>query len=177
MRQNEALLDLWDTAPADSRVGSTAHIVAEAASLLHLHPSSIDGRLGVAMALRDHPLLPSLMRAGRLGIAHALAAIDELGALGDLELADRVLQEVLASGGRLGWDRTPAELRRALRRTAVRLHPAAAERRRQEQTACRTGVRLRPLPDARSVDRDWCRDTAHRDGPAAGRPVTTGRTR
>ena len=152
IRQAEALLELWDTASADSRVGTTSHVTAEAAGALHLSPLSIDRRLATAMTLREHPLLPALMRDGKLGVPHALAAIDEIDALGHdpadpPDLADQALHAVLACGGRLGWDGTPAELRRALRRAIVRLDPAGTQRRREEQTATRTGIRLRALSD------------------------------
>ncbi|HEU0102122.1 MAG TPA: DUF222 domain-containing protein [Mycobacteriales bacterium] len=147
VRQCDALLEIWDTTPPDSRAGRRPHVLAEAGTALGLHPQSVGRRLGMAMSLREHPLLRSLLRDGRLGVAHALVTIDEIDALGDVALADRVLAEVLASGGRLGWDGAPAELRRALRRAAVRLDPAAAARRRQEAAERDSGVRLRPLPD------------------------------
>lgn len=84
-----------------------------------------------ARAAHD-PLLRALLRDGRLLVAHALVTVDELGALGDPDLAARVLGAVLASDGRLGWDGTPAELRRALRRAAIRLDPGTAARRRED---------------------------------------------
>ena len=147
LSQCEALLTVWDSSPEDCRTGRRPHVLAEAGVALGLHAQSVEARLGIAMALRDQPLLHGLLRDGRLGVAHVMVCVDETGALGDDDLATRVLQEVLASGGRLGWEGTPAELRRALVRAAVRLDPAAAARRRAEEQQRRTGVRLRPLPD------------------------------
>ena len=147
LSQCEALLAVWDSSPEDCRTGRRPHVLAEAGVALGLHAQSVEARLGIAMALRDQPLLHGLLRDGRLGVAHVMVCVDETGALGDDDLATRVLQEVLASGGRLGWEGTPAELRRALVRAAVRLDPAAAARRRAEEQQRRTGVRLRPLPD------------------------------
>lgn len=147
LSQCEALLTVWDSSPEDCRTGRRPHVLAEAGVALGLHAQSVEARLGIAMALRDQPLLHGLLRDGRLGVAHVMVCVDETGALGDDDLATRVLQEVLASGGRLGWEGTPAELRRALVRAAIRLDPAAAARRRAEEQQRRTGVRLRPLPD------------------------------
>ena len=147
LSQCEALLTVWDSSPEDCRTGRRPHVLAEAGVALGLHAQSVEARLGIAMVLRDQPLLHGLLRDGRLGVAHVMVCVDETGALGDDDLATRVLQEVLASGGRLGWEGTPAELRRALVRAAVRLDPAAAARRRAEEQQRRTGVRLRPLPD------------------------------
>ncbi len=147
LRQCEALLAVWDSSPEDCRTGRQPHVLAEAGLALGLHAQSVDARLGIAMALRDQPLLRGLLHDGCLGVAHVMVCVDGTGALGDDDLATKVLQEVLASGGRLGWEGTPAELRRALVRAAVRLDPAAAARRRAEQQQRRAGVRLRPLPD------------------------------
>ena len=147
LSQCEVLLAVWDSSPEDCRTGRRPHVLAEAGVALGLHAQSVEAQLGIAMALRDQPLLHGLLRDGRLGVAHVMVCADETGALGDDDLATRVLQEVLASGGRLGWEGTPAELRRALVRAAIRLDPAAAARRRAEEQQRRTGVRLRPLPD------------------------------
>ena len=145
--QCDALLELWDTAAEDTRSGRRPQVLAEAGVALHLHPLSVGSRLGVADVLRAHPLVRGLLLSGRLGVAHALAVGEEVAPLGDPALADRVLQQVLASDGRLGWDGTPSELRRALARAVVRLDPEGAARRRQEQTRERTGVRLRAEHD------------------------------
>lgn len=147
VRQGDALLALWESTPADSRVGRTPHVLAEAGLVLGLHPRSVESRLAVAMLLQRQPLLRRLVLGGDLGVAHLLVLADELSVLGDDGLAARVAQEALCAEGRIGWTSTPARLRVHVRRVIVRLDPAGMEQRRREQTSRQSGVRLRPLAD------------------------------
>jgi len=147
LEQAEIVGQIWDSTSEASKSGRTPHVLHEIGIALGLHPQSVGSRLGTVLALREHPLLRGLLQAGRLGVAHTLVSIDEAGALGDEQLAGRVLREVLASQGRLGWQDTPARLRTALRRAAIRLDPDGSADRRQRQAEIRTGVRLRPQPD------------------------------
>lgn len=149
LAQLDALGELWDASPLDSRTGREPQVLAEAGAVLGLHPVTIDTRLGVLHALIEHPLLRGLLETGGLGVPHLLVAVEEVGALGDPVLAARVLQRVLAGDDRTppGWAGTPPELRRALRRAGVAVDPEAAAARRRAQTRARTGVRLRPLAD------------------------------
>ncbi len=151
LAQGAALLALWDSTPDDTRAGRRAHALAEAGLALGLHPLTVEARYEVARRLRALPLVTGLLRDGRLGVPHALTALDETSALPP-ELAERVLTAVLAGGGRLGWDSTPGSLRTTLRRTAIRLDPAGSAARRAEAAAARTGARLRQRADGLA---DW----------------------
>lgn len=151
LAQGAALLALWDSTPDDTRAGRRAHALAEAGLALGLHPLTVEARYEVARRLRALPLVTGLLRDGRLGVPHALTALDETSALPP-ELAEKVLTAVLAGSGRLGWDSTPGSLRTTLRRTAIRLDPAGSARRRAEAAAARTGARLRHRADGLA---DW----------------------
>ena len=99
--QWDAALAVWESTPDDFRVGRRPQAQAEIAAALGLSELAVDLRLRLAEALRSWPLLRGLLLDGRLGVPHALAAVEEVAALGDEALAGRVLVAVLAA--RAGW--------------------------------------------------------------------------
>ena len=145
--QWDAALGVWESTPGSFRVGRRPQAQAEIATALGLSDFAADQRVRMGESLRSWPLLRGLLVDGRLGVPHALGAVDEVMALGDEALAGRVLTRVLAFEGRLGWDSTPAKLRSALQVAAVLLDPESAARRRQERQAAESRVRLRPRSD------------------------------
>ena len=141
---------MWESTPDCFRVGRRPQAQAEIAGALGLSELAADQRVRMGESLRSWPLLRGLLVDGRLGVPHALGAVEEVSALGDEALAGRVLVAVLAAEGRLGWDSTPARLRSALQVAAVLLDPEAAApggrsgRRRSPGSGCgrdRTGWR------------------------------------
>ncbi len=147
LAQWEAALAVWESTPDGFRAGRRPQALAEIAAALGLSELAAGQRVACGEALLSWPVLRALLLDGRLGVAHVLVAVDEAGALGDEALAGRVLQQVLASEGRLGWDSTPGSLRAALQVTAVALDPQGAARRRQERQAAQSRVRLRARSD------------------------------
>ena len=105
--QWDAALWVWESTPDCFRVGRQPQAQAEIAGAVEgLSELAADQRVRMGESLRSWPLLRGLLLDGRLGVAHALGAVDEVAALGDEALAGRVLMRVLAFQGRLGWDST-----------------------------------------------------------------------
>ncbi len=147
VRQWEAALAVWESTPVEFRTGSQPQALAEIAVALGLSRVGAEQRLRMGEALLSWPVLRPLLLGGRLGVPHALAAVQEAEALGDSALAGRVLQRVLAAEGRLGWTGTASQLRTAVQVSAVLLDPDGAARRRQERQAAESRVRLRARSD------------------------------
>jgi len=90
---------------------------------VHLHRNTLAPRLLQALAVEWFPVLRTLLETGRLGVLHAVAAINEVMGYGDTELARRVLAEVLLTE-QPGWHDTRSQLVVALQRCVPTLDPA-----------------------------------------------------
>ena len=145
--QWDAAVAVWQSTPPDFRTGAQPQAYAEIGVALGLSRHGAAQRLQMGEALLSWPLLRALLVGGRLGVVHAIGAVEEVSALGDEALAGRVLQRVLTADGRLGWQDTAGKLRTALQSAAVALDPDGAARRRAERLAAQSQVRLRPRGD------------------------------
>lgn len=119
--------------------------------MFHLSPATAGHKLGIALAMTARPRLLAELAAGRLGVGHALAVLEQIEHL-DAEHADAVLDEMFgpnepAEGDvRTESDLTPGELRAAARRAVLVRDPEAA-RQRHERAKKAAGVRGRPGVD------------------------------
>ena len=132
-----AIVGMYETAdPAD-----VDFVHGDVAGTLHLSPRTAQGRAHTALALMAQPRLVAALEQGRLGVAHAMAVLEEISHL-DAPTATAVVDVVLGED----VEATPGELRRAVKRAAITVDAEAARKRHAEAKKS-AGVRSRPGVD------------------------------
>jgi hypothetical protein len=134
VQECRAIAEMVHAAAPDQR----EFVAGEVACELHLSPATAQRRMDTALSLLGQPRLVAALEQGRLLVGHALAVLSEVEHL-EAPLAARVLDAVLGVGVE---ERTPGELRAAVRR-AVIVVDAEAARRRHAQARRTAGVQGR----------------------------------
>jgi hypothetical protein len=121
-----------------------------------------DRQVGFALGLARHPELWLALAVGRIDHDQALAAVEELDHVLEVEVASRAVQALvtlpdapnarrvlvreLRSGRKVVWDLPPGEIRRIIRREVAQLDPEVA-RLRTETARDRRHLRYHQLRD------------------------------
>ena len=135
VQECRAIVGMLESAAPDQR----EFVAGEVACELHVSPATAMRRVSTALSLVAQPRLTAALENGRLLVGHALAVLSEVEHL-DPPVAARVLDDVLGEGDE---DRTPGELRAAVRR-AVIVVDADSARRRHAEAKRSAGVQGRP---------------------------------
>jgi len=140
VQECRAIVGMLEAADPDQR----EFVPGEVAGELHLSPATAMRRVDTALSLLAQPRLVDALEQGRLLVGHALAVLSEIEHLAP-PVAAQVLQAVLGEhDGEV--ERTPGELRAAVRR-AVIVADAEAARRRHAEAKRAAGVHGRPADD------------------------------
>jgi hypothetical protein len=112
-----AIAGMYETAEA----ADLDFVHGDIAGTLHLAPRTAQAKAATAVTVMAHPRLVTALEAGRLGVGHTMAVLEEISHL-DPPTAAAVLVAVLGEGAE-PIDSTAGELRKAVKQAGVRTRP------------------------------------------------------